>query len=183
MPGIGPGIGFVVTATGNAPGWSEVVRQFARDVDPTFVGGETMTLERRIGESVRQPRMAAAAITSLGVVTMMLAAVGVYGVLSYSVSQRSRELSVRAALGADRRGLLLMVIREGLVVATIGTIIGLAASAGLTRLMSAMLVGIGPLDVASFVVAPLLLLPVVVLACLWPAAIAARTDPALMLRQ
>ena len=76
-----------------------------------------------------------------------------------------------------------MVVREGLAVAAIGTMLGLATSAALTRLMSAMLFGIGPLDVASFAAAPLLLLPVVVLACLWPALIAARTDPSLMLRR
>ena len=183
QPTIGQEIDFVVKVRDNPAALSESVRQFAREIDPTYVVGETMTLEHRLGESVRQPRMAAAAITALGVVTLLLAAVGVYGVLSYSVSQRTRELSVRAALGAERRVLLLMVVREGLAVAAIGTMLGLAASAALTRLMSAMLFGIGPLDLASFVAAPLLLLPVVVLACLWPALIAARTDPSLMLRQ
>jgi putative ABC transport system permease protein len=183
MSEIGPEIDFVVKVRDNPALLSEVVRHFAREIDPTFVVGETMTLEHRLGESVRQPRMAAAAIMSVGAVTLMLAAVGVYGVLSYTVSQRSRELSVRAALGAERRSLLLMVVREGLTVAAIGTVVGLVASAALTRLISAMLFGIGPLDLASFVAAPLLLLPVVVLACLWPATMAARTDPSLMLRQ
>lgn len=183
QPAIGPEIDFVVRTSGDPSSLSEVVRQLARDIDPSYVVGDTMTLERRIGESVRQPRMAAAAIISLGVVTLLLAAVGVYGVLSYSVSQRSRELSVRAALGAERGHLLWMVVREGLTVAAIGTAVGLVVSAGLTRLMSAMLFGIGPFDPASFVAAPLLMLPVVVIACLWPAAIAARTDPARVLRQ
>ena len=173
----------MVKVRDNPAALSESVRQFAREIDPTYVVGETMTLEHRLGESVGQPRMAAAAITALGVVTLLLAAVGVYGVLSSSVSQRTRELSVRAAFGAERRVLLLMVVREGLAVAAIGTMLGLATSAALTRLMSAMLFGIGPLDLASFAAAPLLLLPVVVLACLWPALIAARTDPSLMLRQ
>ncbi len=180
---IGSEIDFVVKVRGNPAALSESVRQFAREVDPAYVVGQTMTLEHRLAESVRQPRIAAAAIAALGVVALLLAAVGVYGVLSYSVSQRARELSVRAALGAERRGLLLMVVREGLTVAAIGAVVGLLASAGLTRLMSAMLFGIGPLDLVSFAAAPLVLLPVVVLACLRPAAIAARTDPSLTLRQ
>ena len=78
--------------------------------------------------------------------TLLLAAVGVYGVLSYSVSQRARELSVRAALGAKRSSLLAMVVGDGLAVAAIGTMLGLGASALLTRLISAMLFGVSPLD-------------------------------------
>jgi putative ABC transport system permease protein len=183
QPAIGPEIDFVVRSTDNPAALSEVVRRLARDIDPSFVVGGTITLEHRIGESVRQPRMAAAAVSSLSVVTLLLAAVGVYGVLSYSVSQRSRELSVRAALGAERRSLVWMVVREGLAVAGIGAAVGLVAAAGLTRVMAAMLFGIGPFDPTSFIAAPLLLLPVVVLACVWPAAIAARTDPSRLLRE
>jgi len=182
-PAFGPEIDVAVKTTGDPAVLSDVVRRLARDIDPTFVVGETMPLEHRLGESLRQPRLAAAAIVSLGVVTLLLAAVGVYGVLSYSVSQRTRELSVRAALGAERRRLLAMVVGDGLAVAAIGTMLGLGASALVTRLMSAMLFGVSPLDPTSFVVAPLLLLPVVVVASLWPAAIAARTDPARVLRQ
>ena len=77
----------------------------------------------------------------------------------------------------------MMVVSEGLTVAAIGTAAGLGGSALFTRLMSAMLFGVTPLDAASFVVAPLVLLPVVLFACLWPAAIAARADPAHALRQ
>jgi predicted permease len=182
-PAIGPEVDFVIKAPGNAIALSDAVRALARDIDPAFVIGETMTLEDRLGESVRQPRFATALLSGLGAVTLLLAAVGVYGVLSYSVSQRRREMSVRAALGAERRRLLLMVVGEGLTVAAIGAAVGLAAAAFLTQLLSALLFGITPLDPLSFAVAPLLLLPVIVLACLVPAAIAARTDPAQVLRQ
>jgi len=182
-PGFGPEIDLAVKTTGDPALLSDVTRRLARDIDPAFVVGETIPLEHRLGESLRQPRLAAAAIISLGVVTLLLAAVGVYGVLSYSVSQRARELSVRAALGAKRSSLLAMVVGDGLAVAAIGTMLGLGASALLTRLIAAMLFGVSPLDPTSFVVAPLLLLPVVVVASLWPAAIAARTDPARVLRQ
>ena len=84
QPTIGQEIDFVVKVRDNPAALSESVRQFAREIDPTYVVGETITLEHRLGESVRQPRMAAAAITALGVVTLLLAAVGVYGVLSYA---------------------------------------------------------------------------------------------------
>jgi putative ABC transport system permease protein len=182
-PNIGPEIDLVVKTSGDPAALSDTVRQLARDVDSTFVIGETLPLEHRLSESVQQPRLAAAVLASLGGVTLLLAAGGVYGVLSYSVSQRRRELAVRAALGAERRQLLLMVIGEGVMVAAIGATIGLAASALVTDLMTAMLFGVAPHDPASFIVAPLLLLPVVVVACLWPAAVAARTDPSLVLRQ
>lgn len=182
-PVFGPEIDLAVKVNGDPAVLSASVRDLARAVDPTFVVGETVTLERRLGDSLRQPRLAAAAIASLGVVTLLLAATGIYGVLSYSVTQRTRELSVRAALGAERRQLLLMIVGDGLGVAAIGTIVGLGASLWLTRFLSAMLFGVEPVDAASFVAAPLLLLPVVLLACLWPAANAARTDPARVLRQ
>jgi ABC-type antimicrobial peptide transport system permease subunit len=182
-PNISSEVDFVVKTSGDPAALSQVARQMAREIDPTFVIGETTTLEKRLGESVRQPRFAAAVLSALGTVTLLLAAVGVYGVLSYSVSQRRREMSVRAALGAGRRRLLMMVVGEGLTVAAIGAALGLTAAAFLTQLLSALLFGITPLDAASFLAAPLLLLPVVLLACLLPAAIAARTDPAQVLRQ
>jgi hypothetical protein len=182
-PGIGSEIDIVVKTAGDPGELAAEIRGLAREVDPTFVVGETTPLERRLGESVRRPRLAAAVLASLAAVTLALAAVGVYGVLSYSVSQRARELAVRSALGADRGRLLRMVIGEGLAITGIGAAAGIAAAAFVTRLLAAMLFGITPLDSPSFLMVPLLLVPVVLLACLWPAAAAARTDPSRVLRQ
>src|SRR5205807_992493 len=113
---------------------------------------------------------------------LALASIGLYGVLSYGVSQRRRELGVRAALGAAPRDLVKIVLREGLATAAIGLGVGLAAAAVLTRFMEAALFGVAPLDAASFAAAPIVLLVVAAVACVLPAGRAARTDPAEALR-
>jgi len=112
----------------------------------------------------------------------VLASIGLYGVLSYGVSQRRRELGVRAALGASPGALVSMIVREGLAVAAIGLAAGLAGAAALTRFMQAALFGIAPLDVASFAAAPVLLFVVAAAACARPARRAASIDPAEALR-
>ena len=182
-PRLGPEIDVIVKSAGDPATLEPVVRQLARDVDPTFVIGESVPLEARLHDSVRQPRLAALVLTSFAGTALALAAVGLYGVLSYSVSQRRRELAVRSALGAGRRRLLLMVVGEGLAIATAGSAIGLAAAALMTRLMSSVLFGVSALDLPTFLLAPAALLPVAAIACLVPAARAARTDPSSMLRQ
>ena len=105
-----------------------------------------------------------------------------YGVLSYVVSQRRRELGVRAALGASRTSLVALVIREGLAVAGIGLAAGLAGAALLTRLLQSVLFGVTPLDPASFLAGPIVLIPVALVACAIPALRAASTEPAEALR-
>lgn len=181
-PRLGTEVDVLIRTAGDPAGLAPLLRDATRQLNPEMVVGETATLERRLGDSVSQPRVAAAVLTGFAAAALVLAAIGVYGVLSYSVSQRTRELAVRSALGADRRRLLLMVVGEGVAVTAAGAAAGLAASALLTRLMSSVLFGVAPLDPLSFAAAPLALLPVVVLACLVPAAAAARTNPANMLR-
>jgi ABC-type antimicrobial peptide transport system permease subunit len=113
---------------------------------------------------------------------MGLAGVGLYGVLSYSVSQRRRELGLRAALGATRRNLVWLVLREGLTVTLAGLGIGVVAASLVTGLMRALLFGVTPLDPAAFMLGPPLLFAVSVAACVLPALRAASTDPAVALR-
>jgi ABC-type antimicrobial peptide transport system permease subunit len=113
---------------------------------------------------------------------LLLAAVGLYGVLSYSVAQRRREIGVRTALGATRSRIVWLIVREGMTVAVLGLAAGVAASAAVTRLMQSLLVGVEPLDAVSFVLGPLALLVVAFIACIVPARSAADTDPAITLR-
>ena len=113
---------------------------------------------------------------------LALASVGLYGVLSYGVAQRRRELALRAALGARRADLVGLVLREGLAVTIAGAALGLVAATGLTRWMQGVLFGVTPLDAVSFALAPVVLLPVAVAACLLPARRAGATDPAVALR-
>jgi hypothetical protein len=143
---------------------------------------ETVPLAQRFAESVDQPRFALTVMVALATLAVALASVGLYGVLSYGVSQRQRELGVRAALGAARRDLVLLVVGDGLRVTVIGLAVGLVAAAALTRFMRSALFGIEPLDAASFLGAPVLLAIVASVACLLPARRAASTDPAAALR-
>jgi hypothetical protein len=143
---------------------------------------ETVPLSQRVAASVDQPRFATTVLGTFAVLALTLASVGLYGVLSYSVSQRRRELSVRAALGAAQADLVRLVIREGLGATTTGLALGLVTAAASTRLMQSVLFGVGPLDLVAFAAAPLILIPIAVVACLLPAAKAARTDPIEALR-
>jgi putative ABC transport system permease protein len=122
-------------------------------------------------------------VVAFASLALALASLGLYSVLSYGVSQRRREIGVRAALGADRRAIVGLVLREGVGVTAIGLAIGLAGAAALTRLMQAALFGVAPLDPASFALAPALLGIVALSAALVPAWRAARIDPAQALRE
>jgi ABC-type antimicrobial peptide transport system permease subunit len=108
---------------------------------------------------------------------LLLGVVGIYGVTSYAVSQRRREIGIRAALGGQQRELKGMFVRHGLALAGIGVVIGLGAAAGLTRLLSTLLYGISPLDPVTYVVVPVILVTATVVASYLPARRAAAVDP------
>jgi len=143
---------------------------------------ETVALSQRVAASVDHPRFAMTVLIAFAVLALVLASIGLYGVLSYGVSQRRRELGVRAALGASPRALVSIVVREGLAVSAIGLAAGLAGAVALTRFMQAALFGVTPLDAASFAAAPVVLLAVAAAACVRPARRAASIDPAQALR-
>jgi predicted permease len=171
----------VVRASDSAAALAPGVRALVRELEPA-AAVETVTLSQRVAASVDQPRFATTVLVTFAILALALASVGLYGVLSYSVSQRRRELSVRAALGAETSDLVRLVIREGLGATTTGLALGLVTAAGLTRLMQSVLFGVGPLDLVAFTAAPFILIPIAVVACLLPAARAARTDPIEALR-
>jgi putative ABC transport system permease protein len=160
-----------------APAMRDVIRRAAPNA-----AVETIMLSRRFADSVDQPRFALTVMAALAVLAVALASVGLYGVLSYGVSQRRRELGVRAALGAARRDLVLLVVGDGLRVTAVGLAVGIVAAAALTRFMRSALFGVEPLDVLSFLAAPIVLGTVAAIACLLPARRAASTDPAEALR-
>jgi ABC-type antimicrobial peptide transport system permease subunit len=113
---------------------------------------------------------------------LLLGVVGIYGVVSYAVSQRRREIGIRAALGAQQRDLQRMFVRHGLVLAGVGVAIGLVVAAGVTRLMSALLYGITPLDPLTYAAVPVILMSATVLASYLPARQIASVDPVEALR-
>ncbi|MGD8328796.1 MAG: ABC transporter permease [Acidobacteriota bacterium] len=171
-----------VRTTGDPQALAPELRALVRDIAPTAALDGVGTLAGRLSTSLAQPRFAAAVLGSFALLALVLAATGLYGVLSYSVSQRRREMGVRKALGARGSELVRLVLWQGLSVVSIGLLLGLAGAAATTRLMQSLLFGIEPLDLVAFGVAPLILLLVAVIACLVPARRAAAADPAVAFR-
>jgi putative ABC transport system permease protein len=173
----------VARTAGDPIAQTEALRRIVRELRSDAALDRVVPLADEVANSVAQPRLAASVLVSFAGLALLLAAVGLYGVLSYTVARRRREIGVRSALGATRLNLVTLVIREGMTVAIVGLVIGLAGAAALTRLMRAVLFGIEPLDPISFAVAPTALVLVALVACAIPARRAAKTDPAIALRQ
>jgi predicted permease len=175
-------LNFVMRTSGDPVAAAQPIRDIVRTLEPTAAVDRVGPLAGRISESVGEPRFAAAVLIAFATLGLILAATGLYGVLSYNVTTRRREIGVRAALGAERRDLIALVVRQGLGVTIVGLAAGMVAAALLTRLMEKMLFGIAPLDPLSFALAPIVLLIVALIACALPALRAARVPPGEALR-
>jgi len=158
------------------------LRREVRSLDGTLPVYDIGTLAQQRDGSLYTERLAAALLTLFGLLALSLAAVGIYGVLSYVVTERTREMGIRLALGARPRDLLRLVVGQGLVLTLIGLVIGVGASFALTRLIAKLLFGVSATDPLTFVVIPLLLTGVALLACWIPARRATRVDPLAALR-
>jgi predicted permease len=159
------------------------LRSVVTAIDASLVPEGVMTLEDRLlAGSLARPRLYAVLIAGFAALSLAITAVGLFGVLSYTVSQRTRELGVRAALGARRWDLVRLILRQGLVVAGIGTAIGLGASIWLTRFISTLLYGVGTTDLVTYLLVPAVVFVVSLTACLVPARRAAMLDPLKALR-
>jgi putative ABC transport system permease protein len=141
-----------------------------------------MTMEDRVSRAVAQPRFRTNLIALFALVALVLACVGIYGVISYSVSMRTHEIGIRMALGAQTSDVLAMVIKQAIVLATIGVALGLAASYALTSLMSTLLFGVKPTDPVTFVTAAAVLAITALGASYLPARRATKVDPLVALR-
>ncbi len=158
------------------------MRSAVLSVDPSLAVYDVQTLEERLADVVAEPRFNTILLGIFAAVAMVLAMVGIYGVMSYNVSQRTQELGVRVALGADAGKIMLLVVSRGLALAGVGVAIGLAGAYGTTRFLSGMLFGVDPLDPATFGVVVGLILAVAALAAYLPARRAAHVDPVTALR-
>jgi ABC-type antimicrobial peptide transport system permease subunit len=172
----------VVRSRGSSEALESAVRAQVRAVDPNLPVIGLSTMSEVVSESVATPRFYMVMLAAFAAIALVLAAIGIYGVISYTVAQRSRELGIRIALGASKERVVGLVIGEGLTLTGIGIAIGLAAAFGLTRLISSLLFGVAPADVMTFgVVASALVL--VALAASWiPARRAAAVDPLIAMR-
>jgi len=158
------------------------VRRAIAGIDPDLPLADVSTLEDRKAVSLARPRVNATVLGGFALAALVLAAVGIYGVMSYAVAQRTQEIGIRMALGAGEENIAKMVLRNGAVLAVTGVAIGLLLAFGLARLAASLLFQTSAADPPTFSVVPLLLLGVALLACYLPARRAARVDPMNALR-
>lgn len=174
---------FVVRVKGTNPlSLSSAVKHEMASIDSTLAVDEIRSMEEVVSRSVGSQRFNMLLIGIFASLGLLLAAVGIYGVISYSVAQRTHEIGIRMALGAKNSDVMRMIIKQGVWLAFIGVTIGLAASFALTRLMQSFLFGVSPTDPLTFVLVSLVLVLVALAACLIPARKAAKTDPMVALR-
>jgi putative ABC transport system permease protein len=151
-------------------------------LDPTIPMYEMRTLDESVERVVGQPRFNTFLLTMFGALALLLAGIGIYGVLSYSVGQRTREIGIRMALGATRKNVLMLVLAQGLRLGLLGVALGLAFAFVLTRWMSTLLFEVTSDDPVTFSCVALLLCAVALFACYLPARRATEVDPMVALR-
>ncbi|MET0626234.1 MAG: ABC transporter permease [Pyrinomonadaceae bacterium] len=173
----------VVRARGeDAAALSTSVRAALKAVDPNLLIWETRTMDELVGRWTAPRRFNVALLGLFAALAMVLAAVGIYGVMSYMVTQRTHEIGIRMALGARARDVLVMVVRQGMLLTLAGLGLGLVGAFALTRLMSGLLYGVSPTDPLVYAAVSLLLGGVALVSCLVPALRATKVDPMIALR-
>jgi predicted permease len=173
---------FIARATSDPSVLAPAVRAIVREQAPGLVPDSIMTMEDRLMSSLSRPRAYAFVLGGFATFALAIAAVGLFGVLSYGVAQRSREIGVRTALGAQTVDIVAIVLRSGLTITAAGLAAGLATAALLVGSLSKILYGVGPFDPATFIVVPMVLALAAAVACVAPARRAARIDPIRALR-
>ena len=174
---------FVVRTRADPAGLAAAIRAIVRQLDPRL--GVDLNLKPMtdiVSESVQRPRFQVALSSAFATIALILAGIGVYGVMAYSVEQRTREIGVRVALGAAGGDVVRLVLSQGIAITGAGIALGLAGAAAVTRLLGAMLFGLTPLDPLTFIAAPLTLGVVASIAAYLPARRAAKVDPIVALR-
>ena len=176
------GMTFMLRTKGDANAVASAARNVIHSLDPQQPVGEVSTMEQLLSTSVARSRFSAWLLTVFSLVALAMSMVGIYGVMSYSVLQRTHEIGVRMALGAQRFDVLKLVVKKGIVLGLVGVAVGLAASFGLTRLISTLLFEVTATDSATFAAVSVGLFLVTLIACYVPARRATRVDPLKALR-
>jgi putative ABC transport system permease protein len=179
---LGANISFVVRAANDSVPLESSIRGAVRELDPTLPVYNLSSMEEVVSKSMVQPRFLALLLATFSGIALFLAAIGIYGVMAYSVAQRTQEIGVRMALGARPVHVLKLVLGQSLVMLVIGTVVGLAGAFALTRLMRTLLFEITATDPLTYVSVIGILAVVALLACYIPARRAAKVDPLVALR-
>jgi predicted permease len=161
---------------------SQTIERVVRSADPAVPVVRLREMNRVFAESIRRPRLLAQLLTAFAGLALLLATIGTYGVLSYMVAERQREIGIRMALGAHQSAVLAQVMKQGLILAAVGIVLGLAGALGVNRLLASLLFGIQPTDPATLAIVIVAILLVAAFACWLPAWRASRVNPSVVLR-
>jgi predicted permease len=173
----------VTVRTGSdPPGLAPALREAVRETDPTQAVSRVRGMPQYLADTVGTPRLSALLLAIFGTLALLLAAVGIYGVISFSVARRTREIGVRIALGADRRDVICMVVGQAVTLAAIGVAAGIAGALVLTRVMQGMLFGVNATEPLAYIAASTLLIAIAALSAYVPALRAGRISPSVALR-
>jgi len=174
---------WIVKTSAPLAGVTPLVRQAFADVDRQLAISDVRSMEDLVAKSIARQNFNMTLLTAFGVIALLLAAVGVYGVISYSVEQATHDISVRLALGAAQRDILSLVVGGGMKLTAAGLVLGIAGAFAASRLLSGMLFGVKPGDPLTYAVAVVSLGAIALIACYVPARRAMRVDPIAALKQ
>ena len=172
----------VFRAAGDPAGVMPSIRRELQSIDPQLPLFRVTTLEAQLSDTLSQPRFQATVLAGFALIALLLAAIGIYGVTSHAVSQRTQEVGIRMAMGAARRDVRLLILRQHVTPALIGITVGLAGAIALSRFLASLLYGVRPVDPATYAIVAVSLIAVAIAACWVPANRAMRVDPLVALR-
>jgi predicted permease len=173
---------FAVKTAGEPNSYLPAIKSELRKIDNDVPLGNVQTLEDKLRNSTATRRFNLGLISTFALVALILSAVGLYGVMSYGVNQRTAEIGIRMAIGAQPKDVLKLILREGFLLAVIGTLLGAVGALALTRFLSSVLFGVSATDPVIYFSASILLLLVAIAACFWPARRASAVQPLEALR-
>ena len=172
----------VVRSSTDAASLSSSITTELRSLDPELPAFEFKTMDQRLSDALTRRRFSTTLLGVFATVALVLAAIGIYGVMAYSVTQRTQEIGIRMALGAQPRKIMMLVMRHSFILVVLGVVFGIGGALALTRVMSSLLYGVSATDALTYLTPPLILGVVALLASYFPARRASRVDPTIALR-